>query len=56
MTIVDLDVQTHKKLLQVKNKMKKVNPKIYKVNNNTTINHALTKVESEGDYEIKPTN
>ncbi|GEM_PF-4673630 len=56
MTIVDLNEQTHKKLIQVKQKMRKKNPTIYKINNNTTINHALTRIEENEDYEVKPTN
>lgn len=52
MTIVDLKPTTHKNLKQVKEKMKKINKPIYKINNDVVINHALTKVKENESYEI----
>ena len=52
MTIVDLKPTTHKNLKQVKEKMKKINKPIYKINNDVVINHALTKIKENEFYEI----
>jgi hypothetical protein len=56
MTIVDISPNTTYKLLKkVKKIMKEKNP-LFKVNNDTTIQHALKKVEEAKDYEIKLTD
>jgi len=52
MTIVELEKQTHAKLIKVKKEMKKSNKPIYKINNNVVIKHALNKVEELKEYEI----
>lgn len=52
MVIVDLESLTHKRLKKVKKEMKRVNKPVFKINNNTVINHALKKVEGGKLYEI----
>lgn len=52
MVIVDLESLTHKRLKKVKKEMKRVNKLVFKINNNTVINHALKKVEGGKLYEI----
>lgn len=52
MVIVDLESLTHKRLKKVKKEMKRINKPVFKINNNTVINHALKKVEGGKLYEI----
>lgn len=52
MVIVNLESLTHKRLKKVKKEMKRVNKPVFKINNNTVINHALKKVEGGKLYEI----
>ena len=52
MTILEVTKNTHDRLLKIKNKMKSKNLKIYKINNDLVINHALKIVEEFDKYEI----
>lgn len=56
MVIVSLTEKTHSLLKKVKLKMKNKNSRVFKVNNDIVINHALKKIEDGEDFEISPIN
>ncbi len=56
MVIVELTKQTHSLLKKTKQKMREKNPRIYKVNNDIVVHHALAKTNEREDYELTNTD
>lgn len=56
MVIVELTKQTHTLLKKTKQKMREKNPRIYKVNNDIVVHHALAKTNEREDYELTNTD